>query len=566
MPHGYPQLAQDETPTAEEDVVYSDKHKEDPEIRILHYNDIYHPDAQSEEPAGGAGRFQTLCNYYRDDKKFKDQPKLITVFSGDAYNPSTESAVTRGSHMVPILNNIGTDIACAGNHDFDFGAAQFEKLQPKCEFPWVLSNVLDPSEGKDVPLGHCHKTYIWEASNGIKIGFMGLAEREWAEKGNSLPQNLEYTEMIDAAEKFGPELRKQGADIVIAMTHARQPRDFAFGEGLSEGCVDIILAGHDHWWEHKIFDNGTHLLRSGSDFKMLSYVKAWKNKDCKGRWDFEIIRRYVVRSIEEHQPTLKMAEETMEKVRNKMERPIGYTITALEARDSIVKTRESNFANFTCDLMRLYYSTDVALMTGATIKGDQVHTPGMVRLKFITDSFPFEDAIVVVRITGKALWQALENGLHEYPDKENGIFLQVSGMRYTFNPNAEPWKRVQSVQIGDNGIELDKKYTVACRARMGFGQGKHCIPSATAKTDRPTRRLRIPKNGLCRRRSRRSGPRRIRHPTLDDTTPILHVSASTIRPLRRLRLGDRHGLDLGFNQRTTEPNPSDTRIRSCRLP
>lgn len=39
---------------------------------------------------------------------------MITVFSGDAYNPSTESAVTRGSHMVPILNNIGTDIACVG--------------------------------------------------------------------------------------------------------------------------------------------------------------------------------------------------------------------------------------------------------------------------------------------------------------------------------------------------------------------------------------------------------------------------------------------------------------------
>ncbi len=72
---------------------------------------------------------------------------------------------------------------------------------------------------------------------------MGLAEREWAEKGNSLPRNLEYYEMIDAAEKVGPELRKQGADIVIAMTHAREPRDLAFGEGLSEGCIDMILAG-----------------------------------------------------------------------------------------------------------------------------------------------------------------------------------------------------------------------------------------------------------------------------------------------------------------------------------
>ena len=114
MGHGYPTLGDDEKPTAEEDVVYSDKREGPPDLRFLHYNDIYHPEyemfpsavnvksaltsrsEQSEEPVGGAGRFQTLCNYYRDDEKFKDQPKLITVFSGDAYNPSTESAVTRG--------------------------------------------------------------------------------------------------------------------------------------------------------------------------------------------------------------------------------------------------------------------------------------------------------------------------------------------------------------------------------------------------------------------------------------------------------------------------------------
>lgn len=44
MGHGYPELHEDETPTAKEDVVYSDKRDEDPDLRILHYNDIYHPE------------------------------------------------------------------------------------------------------------------------------------------------------------------------------------------------------------------------------------------------------------------------------------------------------------------------------------------------------------------------------------------------------------------------------------------------------------------------------------------------------------------------------------------
>ena len=123
-----------------------------------------------------------------------------------------------------------------------------------------------------------------------------------------------------------------------------------------------------------------------------------------------------MRSIPEHEPTLEMAEKAMKRVTDRMEKPVGYTVTALDARESTCHVKESNYGNFVCDLIRLYYETDVALMTGGTIKGDQVHTTGMIRLRFITDSFPFEDPVVVIRVTGKAIWQALENGLHAYPN------------------------------------------------------------------------------------------------------------------------------------------------------
>ena len=85
-----------------------------PDLRILHYNDVYHIEAGSAEPVGGVARFQTLANCYRSDPQYAQQSKLVTLFSGDAYNPSLESSVTKGRHMVPILNNIGTDVACVG--------------------------------------------------------------------------------------------------------------------------------------------------------------------------------------------------------------------------------------------------------------------------------------------------------------------------------------------------------------------------------------------------------------------------------------------------------------------
>lgn len=85
-----------------------------PDLRLIHYNDVYHLDCSSAEPVGGIARFTTALNQYRDPERFQGQPELITFFSGDAFNPSLESAVTKGEHMVPVLNSFGTDVACVG--------------------------------------------------------------------------------------------------------------------------------------------------------------------------------------------------------------------------------------------------------------------------------------------------------------------------------------------------------------------------------------------------------------------------------------------------------------------
>jgi hypothetical protein len=67
-----------------------------PDLRIIHYNDVYHVEPGSREPVGGIARFQTLCNEYAKDERYAGQPELLTLFSGDAFNPSLESSVTKG--------------------------------------------------------------------------------------------------------------------------------------------------------------------------------------------------------------------------------------------------------------------------------------------------------------------------------------------------------------------------------------------------------------------------------------------------------------------------------------
>lgn len=77
-------------PSSKPRPTFSSGRDEAADLRILHYNDVYHVDQASAEPVGGLARFMTLVNEYRK------QPSLLTLFSGDAFNPSLESSVTKG--------------------------------------------------------------------------------------------------------------------------------------------------------------------------------------------------------------------------------------------------------------------------------------------------------------------------------------------------------------------------------------------------------------------------------------------------------------------------------------
>lgn len=103
-------MAQDKKkpPSAESQETYSSGRvnreiRDVPDVRLLHYNDVYHVDAASAEPVGGLARFMTLCKEYQEGKQFENQPKILTLFSGDAFNPSLESSVTKGEFFDSLV-------------------------------------------------------------------------------------------------------------------------------------------------------------------------------------------------------------------------------------------------------------------------------------------------------------------------------------------------------------------------------------------------------------------------------------------------------------------------------
>ena len=60
-------------------------------------------------------RFASLVQLERDLAKKKNhvEPLLLGFVSGGAFAASVESGVTKGKHLVPILNELGVHAACA---------------------------------------------------------------------------------------------------------------------------------------------------------------------------------------------------------------------------------------------------------------------------------------------------------------------------------------------------------------------------------------------------------------------------------------------------------------------
>lgn len=305
-------------------------------------------------------------------------------------------------------------------------------------------------------------------SNGIKVGIIGLGEREWLDTINSLPPNLIYKSATATAKELVPQLREQGAEIIICLSHQREPNDIKLAEQ-TDGIIDIILGGHDHFYNHN-YINGTHILRSGTDFKQLSYIEARRSDKQHGKWDFDIWRRDVMSSVEEHKPTAKLVFDLTAKLQKSLSQPIGWTAMPLDARFSTVRVKESNIGNFVCDIMRQHHHADCTIMASGTIRGDQIYPPGAIRIKDVTTCFPFEDPIVVLRVTGQAIWDALENGVSMYPALE-GRFPQVSNIKFEFDPERPRGKRLSWLKIGGEEYQADKKYVLATRGYMARGKG-----------------------------------------------------------------------------------------------
>merc|ERR1711860_255340 len=118
-------------------------------------------------------------------------------------------------------------------------------------------------------------------------------------------------------------------------------------------------------------------------------------------------------------------------------------------------------ANFFCDAVRGMHGTDVALVNSGTMRGDKIFKSGDLTKKILTEMHPFGNAVVKIYATGKELKTYINMNLDCW-QKVCGNFVQVSGLKYEFNPMLPAGTRLTKLMTED-GKEIDdeKNFTVA---------------------------------------------------------------------------------------------------------
>lgn len=154
------------------------------------------------------------------------------------------------------------------------------------------------------------------------------------------------------------------------------------------------------------------------------------------------------------------------------------TVVGSVAQDLIyqgydTRLRETALGNLAADSVAALSGAPIAVVNGGGIRASLYQ--GEVRVLDLAAVCPYDNQIVKVEMTGKVLLEMLANGLTVYRSSEEvpgGRFLQVSGLRYTFDSSKPPEDRLIEATLAD-GTPIDENavYTVAVNNYMAGKNG-----------------------------------------------------------------------------------------------
>ncbi|MFB2602057.1 5'-nucleotidase C-terminal domain-containing protein, partial [Rhizobium phaseoli] len=287
------------------------------------------------------------------------------------------------------------------------------------------------------------------------------------------------------------DLKGQGVNKIIALTHVGYPRDLAFIAKIPD--VDVVVGGHSHSllsntdpkaegpYPTMVDNPGGYkvpVVQAASYSKYLGDVVVNFDdngvvKDAKGDpilidASFTPDPAVVARVTELAKP--------IEELRKKV---IGSSEGPIEGDRKVCRVKECSMGNLVADAMldrTKNQGVTIAVQNGgglrASIDGGDVTQGEVITV------LPFQNTLATFEATGADIVKALENGVSQI-DQGAGRFPQVAGLKFSFDQSKPVGSRVSDVQVkdGDSFAPIDqaKTYKLATNNFMRAGGDGYSI-------------------------------------------------------------------------------------------
>lgn len=433
------------------------------------------------------GGWARIASVIKSEKAMRSNPILV-LDAGDFLMGSLFHMISREEAVeLRLMKEMGYDVITLGNHEFDFMPAGLARIitsaHQKGGFPEVVfSNALfDPGNPEDDPFEELFKKgmikpYTVREAHGIRMGLFGIIGKDAAEV-SPFARPLKFRNPIETALEMVKRLREEEkVDLVICLSHGgvSEKKSLSEDELLAQKVpgIDVIISGHSHT---KLVEplrvNDTLIVQAyahGRNVGILDLVYENGKVRMKEYRLVEIDDRILGDEIIQ-----KKIESFISLINQTILKDLGlhfYKVVAKTDFDLKLFPDESNLGNLIADSIRWainrmdYNSQDPMTNVVIAIESNGAIRDNLLRGKTgeiaVCDLFRVvplgfsrgEDSMGYPLITcylyGHEIKKILEVLTSISPKKGSKFFLQVSGVRFRYNPNRMIFDRVTDIAIG----------------------------------------------------------------------------------------------------------------------
>jgi len=278
------------------------------EVCILFTHDMHsHLSAQPEDDGtrGGFARLKTLI-----DREKAEAGDALVLDAGDFSMGTLYQAVYESdASELTMMAHLGFDATTIGNHEFDYRgqgmagmlqAALDNAQKENVQLPRMLAANIDWSsvsseDGKlfqSAMEAYGAQEHTLLECNGVTVGVFGVMGKDSLACAPLSP--VQFTDIIEAAKAQVAELKKQGAEMIVCLSHSglwddpAKSEDELLAKAVPE--IDVIISGHTHTTLEKPIVHGSTCIVSCGEYTMnLGKVVLSRNG---ARWtvgEYELI-------------------------------------------------------------------------------------------------------------------------------------------------------------------------------------------------------------------------------------------------------------------------------------